>query len=382
MAHVVLGEQDRALVGPELLADERRHPELLLDPDRHGLAERAERPREGGDVGGEHPLELQERLVVEADGVELLGADAGLPQDVLDGAGGEAGVVLLAREALFLAGRHDHAVLQEGGRGVVVVGADAEDVFAQNWCLAAARGPSGLGSWARQNDGSGASRRSSRSLRASFMKTADHGDGDEVHDGQDDRAPEGPEALEDGRPPRDRAASRGRTRRRISSTTNTWWPRRAGPACRWEDRRTSGPPGPSTSSTFTRGANPLKTNRNHRCCGRSGSRRLVGWSSWNGWRPPAAATHPDAPARSRPRPARGEGGGGAHHRQRVRHPRGRPEAGASWSWSALPPRWPGRAWPPASRWASRSRRRPCSRSTCPTGPGGPWWRSSATPSGS
>jgi hypothetical protein len=70
---VVLGEEDGPLVGLELLADERGHPELLVDPQRHGLAEEPERAREGRDVGGEHPLELQQRLVVEADGVELLG---------------------------------------------------------------------------------------------------------------------------------------------------------------------------------------------------------------------------------------------------------------------------------------------------------------------
>ena len=169
MAHVVLGEQDRPLVGPQRLPDRRRHEELLLDPDRHRLAERPERPRKRRDVRGEHPLELQERLVVEADGVELLGTDAGLAQDVLDGVGGEVRVVLLAREALFLAGGHDGAVLQEGGRGVVVEGADAEDVLAQNWCLAAASGPRGLGSCARQKDGSTSSLRSSRSRPISFM---------------------------------------------------------------------------------------------------------------------------------------------------------------------------------------------------------------------
>jgi hypothetical protein len=80
------------------------NPELLLDPDGHRLAERAEGPGEGRDVGGEHPLELQERLVVEPDGVELLGADATLAQHVFDRAGGEARVVLLAGEALLLAG--------------------------------------------------------------------------------------------------------------------------------------------------------------------------------------------------------------------------------------------------------------------------------------
>ena len=84
VAHVVLGEEDRPLVGLELLADDRGHPELLVEPHRHRLAEGVERAREGGDVGREHPLELQERLVVEADRVELLGPDARLVEHVLD----------------------------------------------------------------------------------------------------------------------------------------------------------------------------------------------------------------------------------------------------------------------------------------------------------
>jgi hypothetical protein len=152
VAHVVLGEEDGPLVGLQLLADERRHPELLLDPHGHGLAEGAEAPGEGGHVGGEHALELEQGLVVEAHRVELLGGDARLLQHVLDRVGGEARVVLLAGEPLLLAGGHDLAVAQQRGRGVVVEAGQAEDVgrHGQNWWRAAAWGPSGLGSWGRQ----------------------------------------------------------------------------------------------------------------------------------------------------------------------------------------------------------------------------------------
>ena len=163
VAHVVLGEEDRPLVGLELLADDRGHPELLVEPHRHRLAEGGEGAREGGDVGREHPLELEERLVVEADRVELLGLDPRLVEHVLDRAVGEVRVVALAGEALLLAGGDDHAVLQEGGGGVVVEAGDPEDVGRgghQNWCRAARSGPRGFGSWARQKEGSGASLRS------------------------------------------------------------------------------------------------------------------------------------------------------------------------------------------------------------------------------
>ena len=131
VAHVVLGEEDRPLVGPQLPADDRRHPELLLDPHRHRLAERAERAGEGGDVRRQHPLELQERLVVEADGVEVPGADAGLLEDVLHRPRREVLVVFLAGEALLLAGGHDDAVPEQGGGRVVVEAGDPEDVHAR-----------------------------------------------------------------------------------------------------------------------------------------------------------------------------------------------------------------------------------------------------------
>ena len=128
VAHVVLGEEDGPRVGLQLLADQRRDPELLVDPERHGLAEGPERAGEGRDVGREHPLELQQRLVVEAHGVELLGADAALAQDVLHGPAGEVGVVLLAAEPLLLAGGDDLAVAEDRGGGVVVEAGQPEDV--------------------------------------------------------------------------------------------------------------------------------------------------------------------------------------------------------------------------------------------------------------
>ena len=68
-----------------------------------------------------------ERLVVEADVVDRLGRDARLLQAVIDGVDGEALVVLLAREALFLSGGDDLAILDQRGRAVVIVGRDAKD---------------------------------------------------------------------------------------------------------------------------------------------------------------------------------------------------------------------------------------------------------------
>ena len=46
----------------------------------------------------------------------------------------ERGVVLLAREALLLRGGHDRSVAHQRGRGVVVIGGDAEDLHPRRAC--------------------------------------------------------------------------------------------------------------------------------------------------------------------------------------------------------------------------------------------------------
>ena len=77
-----------------------------------GIAARNERMplRRIGEVGLEQPLELDERLVVEDDVVDVVERDLAFAQAILDRVGREVGVVLLAREALFLRGRDDLAV--------------------------------------------------------------------------------------------------------------------------------------------------------------------------------------------------------------------------------------------------------------------------------
>ena len=71
---------------------------------------------------------MGERLLVEDHGVDPVGGHPGVVQAVAHRVGRERGVVLDPREALLLGGRHQLAVPHEGGRGVVVVRADPEDV--------------------------------------------------------------------------------------------------------------------------------------------------------------------------------------------------------------------------------------------------------------
>src|SRR5690606_38221299 len=70
---------------------------------------------------------LHERLVVEDDVVDLVQRGARLLEAVGQRLRREARVVLAPREALFLRGGDDAAVLDQRGGAVVVVGRDAED---------------------------------------------------------------------------------------------------------------------------------------------------------------------------------------------------------------------------------------------------------------
>ncbi len=125
---VVLGEQDLALV-VEGVADLLIHVELVLDPQRPRLQERAEPGGHDAQVGLEDALELEKRLVVEANVCQIGRLDVRLPQTIAGRVHGERRVTLLAGEALLLRGGHDLAVPQQAGGAVVVEGRDPEDVF-------------------------------------------------------------------------------------------------------------------------------------------------------------------------------------------------------------------------------------------------------------
>src|SRR5262249_48808116 len=94
---------------------------------RNGHRERPQAAWREREIGLEQALELEERLVVEDNVVDLIQRHAGLAQTVLDRVRREARGVLLARESLFLSRRRDTAVLDQRGRAVVIEGRDAKD---------------------------------------------------------------------------------------------------------------------------------------------------------------------------------------------------------------------------------------------------------------
>ncbi len=131
VGEVVLGELDgpgAVAAGAEGLVDLVGHPALVLEPGGDGLEEGAEAFGRDLGIGGEEAGELGDGLVVEHHQIEIARADLALTQAVGSGVDRDAGVVLLAGEALFLGGGDDLAVAHQAGAAVVVEGADAEDV--------------------------------------------------------------------------------------------------------------------------------------------------------------------------------------------------------------------------------------------------------------
>ena len=62
-----------------------RQVQLLLEPQRQRLPERTVARRGIGEVRFQQPFEFRQRLVVEADVIELVGTQPGFGQAVVDG---------------------------------------------------------------------------------------------------------------------------------------------------------------------------------------------------------------------------------------------------------------------------------------------------------
>ena len=107
--------------------------ELLLQPKRETHQEQLEARRRIGNVSLEKALELEQRLVVEHDQVELAARDLRLCEAILDRVLGETIVVLLSGKPFFLGRRDDVAVTNQGGSTIVIVSRDSENVHAMSW---------------------------------------------------------------------------------------------------------------------------------------------------------------------------------------------------------------------------------------------------------
>ena len=105
----------------QLLAQQRLLEQLLLQPQRHRHAEGAEAARREGEIGFEQPLELQERLVVEDDVVDVAELDAGRCRgNRRSRSPGKPESCFLRVKRSSCAARDDVAVLDQRGGAVVI----------------------------------------------------------------------------------------------------------------------------------------------------------------------------------------------------------------------------------------------------------------------
>src|ERR1041384_6470686 len=111
-------EEHLARVAFELSGNVVAHPQALRQPEWNGHQVRAQTARRLRDIRLEQALELDERLLVEADEIQIRGGDATLAQAIRDSVGWKRLVVFLAGEALFLGGSDNLAVHDQARRRV------------------------------------------------------------------------------------------------------------------------------------------------------------------------------------------------------------------------------------------------------------------------
>src|SRR5437868_11598733 len=156
MGLVVLGEEDLPRRDSQLRGDDSLDPQLLAEKVAHRLREAARGAREPAQRHREDALELEHRLLVEDDGVEVLRFELPFVQAEVDGGDGKRGVVLAPGQPLLLHRTDRNAVDHERRGRVVVMRRDAEDAH-QYWLLASGS--------ARDAAKPGGSRRAARRAR-------------------------------------------------------------------------------------------------------------------------------------------------------------------------------------------------------------------------
>jgi hypothetical protein len=81
-----------------------------------------------GQLGFEQALELQQRLVVECDKVQLIRSKSRLFQAIGNRMARKTRIVLVAGKALFLRRGDDVAIHHDGGRAVMIEGRDPQNI--------------------------------------------------------------------------------------------------------------------------------------------------------------------------------------------------------------------------------------------------------------
>jgi hypothetical protein len=120
MGFMVFRKYDRASV-TKFLSYEIRNPELLLDPQGHGLNKGFDACRGIGHIGFKEALKLDEWLVIECHIIYFVGCDATLFQRGLNRKFWKSVVVLFSRKALLLYGTDGLTVSNQASSAVMII---------------------------------------------------------------------------------------------------------------------------------------------------------------------------------------------------------------------------------------------------------------------
>lgn len=124
---MVLRIEDRPFIF-QLITNELRNPQLVLEPDRHCLQERWEAPGKCRQIGIEKSFEFHKRLVVESDIVHLPDRYARLPKAIVDGVYREFSVMLLPCESLLLSSSNQLTVADQRCSRIVIEARYSKDM--------------------------------------------------------------------------------------------------------------------------------------------------------------------------------------------------------------------------------------------------------------
>ncbi len=118
--HLAAGHADRG-------GDVVQHPDLGAELGPHGRRKLPPGAWKGPQRRDHHPLEPHEGILVEDDAVQIVGGDPRLREAGQSRLARQARIVLAAGEPFLLHRRHDFAIHDQGGGGVMVVAGNAED---------------------------------------------------------------------------------------------------------------------------------------------------------------------------------------------------------------------------------------------------------------
>jgi hypothetical protein len=128
MGKMVFAEKNSILGNSKFRRNGRPHPKLVNHPGDHRFAENLVRLRVRLQNRHQNPVELSKGLFEKCNVVDIVAANTGCIQAVLNGVPWKAVVVLHAGEAFFFRGRDQLTVAQECGGCIMVIAGNSKNI--------------------------------------------------------------------------------------------------------------------------------------------------------------------------------------------------------------------------------------------------------------